>query len=118
MSVLGIGWRRNLSWEERLDYKNEFQNEKWERGQDPDRCLNCLMHFKKSSSYGGSQFITTSIRANGTAIGVVCVTGAANRPVVPVVSKERVPVASRYGAIFAITVSAGDGAIAVQGDGY
>ena len=54
---------------------------------------------------------------NGTAIEGVCVTGEAIRPVVPVVSKERVPVASRYGAIFAITVRAGYGAIAVQGDG-
>jgi hypothetical protein len=56
--------------------------------------------------------------ANGTAIEGVCVTGEAIRPVVPIVSKERVPVASRYGAIFAITVSVGYGAIAVQGDGY
>jgi len=55
---------------------------------------------------------------NGTAIEGVCVTGEASRPVVPVVSKERVPVASRYGAIFAIKVRAGYGAIAVQGDGY
>jgi len=38
---------------------------------------------------------------NGTAIGVVCVTGAAIRLTVLVVSKEMVPVASRYGAIFA-----------------
>ena len=56
--------------------------------------------------------------ANGTAIEGVCVTGEAIRPVVPIVSKERVTVASRYGAIFAITVCAGHGAIAVQGDGY
>jgi hypothetical protein len=41
----------------------------------------------------------------GTAIEGVCVTGEAIRPVVPVVSKERVPVASRYGAIFAITTN-------------
>jgi hypothetical protein len=39
--------------------------------------------------------------ANGTAIEGVCVTGEAIRPIVPVASKERVPVASRYGAIFA-----------------
>ena len=58
------------------------------------------------------------MRTNGTAIEGVCVTGEAIRPDVPVVSKERVPVASRYGPIFAITVSAGDGAIAVQGDSY
>jgi hypothetical protein len=54
---------------------------------------------------------------NGTAIEGVCVTGEAIRPVVPVVSKERVPVVSRYGAIFAITVRVGYCAIAVQGDG-
>ena len=54
---------------------------------------------------------------NGTAIEGVCVTGEAIRLTVPVVSKERVPVASRYGAIFAITVCAGYCAIAVQGDG-
>ena len=35
----------------------------------------------------------------------VGVTGEAIRPVVPVVSKESVPVASRYGAIFAITTN-------------
>jgi hypothetical protein len=29
-----------------------------------------------------------AMNANGTAIGVVCVTGAANRPVVPVVGME------------------------------
>jgi len=55
---------------------------------------------------------------NGTAIEGVCVTGEAIRPVVPVASKERVPVASRYGVVFAITVRAGYGAIAVKGDGY
>jgi hypothetical protein len=60
---------------------------------------------------------------NGTAIEGVCVTGEAIRPPdsyrdVPVASKERVPVASRYDAIFAITVRAGYGAIAVRGDGY
>ena len=43
---------------------------------------------------------------NGTAIEGVCVTGEAIRPVVPIVSKDRVPVASRYGAVFAITVRA------------
>jgi hypothetical protein len=56
------------------------------------------------------------MNANGTAIGVVCVTGEAIRPWVPVVSKEIVPVASRYGAIFAITVREGYCAIAVQRD--
>jgi hypothetical protein len=35
---------------------------------------------------------------NGTAIEGVCVTGEAIRPDVPVASKERVPVARRYGA--------------------
>jgi hypothetical protein len=45
------------------------------------------------------------IETNGTAIEGVCVTGEAIRPDVPVVSKERVPVASRYGAIFAITAN-------------
>jgi hypothetical protein len=53
---------------------------------------------------------------NGTAIGVVCVTGAAIRLVVPVASKERVPEASQYGAVFAITVREGFIMIAVQGD--
>jgi hypothetical protein len=58
-----------------------------------------------------------SIKPNGTAIEGVCVTGEAIRPTVPVVSKERVPVASRYGAIFAITVRVGFITIAVQVDG-
>jgi hypothetical protein len=56
------------------------------------------------------------LAANGTAIGAVCVTGEAIRLVVPLVSKERVPVASRYGAVFAITVREGFITIAVQGD--
>jgi hypothetical protein len=56
------------------------------------------------------------LAANGTAIGAVSVTGEAIRLVVPVVSKERVPVASRYGAVFAITVREGYIMIAVQGD--
>jgi hypothetical protein len=55
---------------------------------------------------------------NGTAIEGVCVTGEAIRPVVPVASKERVPVASRYGAVFAIMVREGFITIAVQGDSY
>jgi hypothetical protein len=50
--------------------------------------------------YHGIRWIE-KIRANGTAIEGVCVTGEAIRPVVPVVSNGRVPVASRYGAIFA-----------------
>ena len=58
------------------------------------------------------------ITPNGTAVAEVNVTGAAIRMIVPVVSKERVPVASRYGAIFAITVRAGYCGIAVQGGRY
>jgi hypothetical protein len=57
-------------------------------------------------------------QSDGTAIEGVCVTGEAIRLTVPVMSKERVPVASRYGVIFAITVREDYGAIAVQGDGY
>ena len=48
-----------------------------------------------------------AITANGTAIEGVCVTGEAIRPTVPIVSKERVPVASRYGAVFAPSRAAG-----------
>ena len=59
----------------------------------------------------------TAMKPNGTAIEGVCVTGEANRPIVPVVSKEKVPVASRYGVIFAITVRVGFITIAVQVDG-
>ena len=59
-----------------------------------------------------------NLKPNGTAVEGVCVTGAAIRLIVPVVSKERVTVASRYGAIFAITVRVGCLAIAVQGDRY
>jgi hypothetical protein len=58
----------------------------------------------------------SAMTPNGTAIGVVCVTGAAIRLKVPVASKERVPVASQYGAVFAITVREGFIMIAVQGD--
>ena len=50
---------------------------------------------------------------NGTAIEGVCVTGEAIRSIVPVVSMERVPVASRYGAVFAKSRAAGF-AIAVR----
>ena len=56
--------------------------------------------------------------ANGTAIEGVCVTGEAIRLIVPIVRKERVPVASRYGVVFAITAREGYCAIAVQGDSY
>jgi hypothetical protein len=58
------------------------------------------------------------LTANGTAIEGVCVTGEAIRPTVLVVSKERVPVASQYGAVFAITVREGFITIAVQRDSY
>jgi len=51
---------------------------------------------------------------NGTAVEVVCVTGAASRVIVLFVSSETVPVASQYGAIFAITVRVSFCAIAVQ----
>jgi len=58
------------------------------------------------------------LTANGTAVVVVCVTGAASRVLVLFVSSEAVTVASRYGAIFAITVREGFITIAVQVDGY
>jgi hypothetical protein len=48
-----------------------------------------------------------TIIANGTAVEGVCVTGAAIRLIVPVVSKETVPVASWYGAVFAPSRAAG-----------
>jgi len=51
---------------------------------------------------------------NGTAVEGVCVTGAASRILVPVFSRETVPVASLYGAIFAITVRDGFVTIAIQ----
>ena len=54
------------------------------------------------------------IDTNGTAVEGVCVTGAAIRVLVLFVSRETVPVASRYGAIFAITVREGFVTIAVQ----
>jgi len=54
------------------------------------------------------------MNANGTAVEGVCVTGAASRVLVPFVSMGVVPVASRYGAIFAITVSGGFITIAVH----
>jgi len=38
----------------------------------------------------------SAMTPNGTAVEVVCVTGAANRVLVPVVSSETVPVASQY----------------------
>jgi hypothetical protein len=62
--------------------------------------------------------VALSMKPNGTAIGAVNVTGAAIRLKVPVASKGRVPVASQYGAVFAITVREGSIMIAVQGDSY
>jgi len=53
------------------------------------------------------------MKPNGTAVEVVCVTGAASRFPVPFVGKEAVPVARQYGAIFAITVRVGFITIAV-----
>jgi hypothetical protein len=55
----------------------------------------------------------TFIKANGTAVAGVNVTGAAIRLTVPVASKERVPVASQYGAVFAIPLREGFITIAV-----
>jgi len=54
------------------------------------------------------------MNANGTAVEGVCVTGAASRVLVLFVSSAAVPVASQYGAIFAITVREGFITIAVQ----
>jgi hypothetical protein len=51
--------------------------------------------------------VALRLKHNGTAIGAVCVTGEAIWLMVPVVSKERVPVASRYGAVFAPSRAAG-----------
>ena len=42
---------------------------------------------------------------NGTAVEVVCVTGAASRILVLFETRGTVPVARRYGAIFAITAN-------------
>jgi len=58
--------------------------------------------------------LLSAIAHNGTAIEGVCVTGEASRVRVPVLSSEAVPVASQYGAIFAITVREGFVTIAVQ----
>ena len=51
---------------------------------------------------------------NGTAVVVVCFTGEAIRQFVPVAWQGTVPVASWYGAIFAITVRVDFITIAVQ----
>jgi len=63
-----------------------------------------------------SQIISRQIviMPNGSAVEGVCVTGAASRALVLFVSREAVPVASQYGAIFAITVREGFITIAVQ----
>jgi len=53
------------------------------------------------------------VTADGTAIEGVCVTGEAIRPIVPVAKQGIVPVASRYGAVFAITLREGFITIAV-----
>jgi len=58
--------------------------------------------------------VPQGLNANGTAVEGVCVTGAASRILVPVVTRGAVPVASQYGAIFAITVRMGFITIAVQ----
>jgi hypothetical protein len=73
---------------------------------------------KVKSHVGIKIYYPNGLNTNGTAIEGVCVTGEAIRHDVPVVSKERVPVASRYGAVFAITVREGFITIAVQGDSY
>ena len=59
--------------------------------------------------------LETAVTPNGTAVEGVCVTGAAIRLTVPFVSKETVPVASWYGAVFAKSRAAGF-AIAVYDD--
>ena len=51
---------------------------------------------------------------NDTAVEGVCVPGEASRQLVPLAWQGTVPVASRYGAIFAITVREGFITIAVQ----
>ena len=48
-----------------------------------------------------SQIVRTCIGTNGTAVEGVCVTGAASRVHVLFESRETVPVARQYGAIFA-----------------
>jgi hypothetical protein len=70
---------------------------------------NCQDKFAKLDPVAAAR----TMPPNGTAIEGVCVTGEAIRLIVPVVSKERVPVARRYGAVFAITVRAGFITIAV-----
>ena len=61
-----------------------------------------------------SQIVRTCIGTNGTAVEGVCVTGAASRVHVLFESRETVPVARQYGAIFAVMVCVGFCAIAVQ----
>ena len=73
---------------------------------------------KVKSHVGIKIYYPNGLNTNGTAVEGVCVTGAASRILVLVLSSEAIPVASQYGAIFAVMVSAGFGAIAVQLDGY
>jgi hypothetical protein len=54
-------------------------------------------------------FYSHVIDTNGTAVEGVCVTGAAIRFLVPVARRGVVPVASRYGAVFAKSRAAGFG---------
>jgi hypothetical protein len=71
-------------------------------------------HAKVFIIYLSLSRVALGLKHNGTAVEGVCVTGAASRILVPVLSSEVVPVASQYGAIFAITVSVGFVTIAVQ----
>ena len=73
--------------------------------------------FIQGSIFLKSCVVTVKVAANGTAVEGVCVTGAVSRVLVPFVSSETVPVASQYGAIFAITVREGFVTIAVHVDG-
>jgi hypothetical protein len=70
--------------------------------------------FIQGSIFLKSCVVSVKVAANGTAVEVVCVTGAASWFLVLFVSSETIPVASRYGAIFAITVCEGYCAIAVH----
>jgi hypothetical protein len=63
--------------------------------------------------YSECLIFLSEIKANGTAVEGVCVTGAAIRPRVPIAWQGVVPVASQYGVIFAITVRGGFITIAV-----
>ena len=69
---------------------------------------------KVKSHVGIKIYYPNGLNTNGTAVEGVCVTGAASRILVPVLSSEAVQVASQYGAIFAITVRESFITIAVQ----